>query len=464
MVLMRLAANLLTGIALSAAPYLSAQQPDALLTQATQVVNEASREGFTSGNLAKLKCVGVVPKPTSSPSPEERPAVVSCLKAGVWDRPFFLTTRVTRSNDLIFAPQEPHDILFFTGSIGAEAEGDFAHATLSNGQGAAILEIPKSEHTVLAPIAITTELLPGPGEQPSAQAALYLASLQRLHRSYAEMIASLRAMQQSTMSQNQAYHERSEAMVSILRGDSGKNVASGSSTMASLAPTPAPPPPSSSTANSASTPSPGSGWMKRATGIHILIHGASEPSGYGLYSYALLAHRPNSDELPIYKAFFSALLALPAAQDIQEELPASRINITEILLTQPPPGWASTTTDQKVSFILDHYDFARSVAILSCLPQRTGTGPVLVSVLTPVDVTRNPRPVLVVDLTRAQPRLMRPSVDSFVQQAGKDNFWQEAALEHLGLTLENALEVSASALGMSKDSVTGWIGLFKGDK
>jgi hypothetical protein len=196
--------------------------------------------------------------------------------------------------------------------------------------------------------------------------------------------------------------------------------------------------------------------LPRVTGTATLVSGATEPAGYGLYSYALLAHAPDGDELRIYRSFFEALVGLPTSNNLSKNLPRARINITEIPVTSAA-HWDVMPVESRVSFVLDHYDYARSVAILGSLSKRTGTGPVIISVLAPIDLSKHPDPVLVEDLTKAEPRMMTVGVDNFVEQAGKDQFWDESKMVSLCFELRNNLEVAAVGMGMVRGEVTTWV-------
>jgi hypothetical protein len=200
--------------------------------------------------------------------------------------------------------------------------------------------------------------------------------------------------------------------------------------------------------------------MPRVTGTAVLSPGEIEGAGYGLYSYALISHRPQPGELPKFKAYFRALLELPTAEAVERYVPRRRINITYLPLDSLAPKWFTMSLDDKVSYAVDHYDFARGAAMLASLSEHTGPGPVIISLLKPLDVAAHPHPVLVQDLTLAQPGLMASYVSYFVQQAAKDQFWEEGALSHFGLNLRNALEIAAEGLGMSRTAVQSWVKYF----
>lgn len=215
-------------------------------------------------------------------------------------------------------------------------------------------------------------------------------------------------------------------------------------------PPPPPPPPPAIVAEA--EPS-----LPRVTGTAVLLRGRQEDQGYGLYSYALLTHRPQPSELPRYRAFLMALVGLPTAQEVGGYVGKTRINITYFPLTAAPTSWDILTTQGRVDYVLAHYDYARGAVMLASLPERIGTGPVLVSVLKPLSSNQHPHPVLVQDLSKAQPVLMSDYVAEFVDQAAKDHFWEAITLEVFSLHLRNFLETAAVGLGMSKTAVDGWV-------
>ena len=200
--------------------------------------------------------------------------------------------------------------------------------------------------------------------------------------------------------------------------------------------------------------------MRRITGTAILLPTQREESGYALYSYALMSHRPEGAELPKVRAYVRALLALPTAVAVERSVPRARINITYLPLETMSPAWDSLSPDNRVTYVVEHYDYARGAAMVSSLSQRTGPGPVIISLLKPLDVSAHPHPVLVQDLTSAEPSLMSKYVAFFVNKAGTDQFQKDGSLSNFGLTLRNGLEVAATALGMSKDAVATWVKYF----
>lgn len=235
--------------------------------------------------------------------------------------------------------------------------------------------------------------------------------------------------------------------------------ASSDTAPAEAAPPPPPPPPPPPSGEAAAPPIAGGSapTMPRITATSVLLPNQHEEPGYGLYSYALLTHPPQDSELPKYRAFLTALVGLPTAKDVAMYVQIARINITYFPLTSSPDNWDALTANGRVDYVLAHYDYARGAAMLASLPGSIGTGPVITSVLKPLSYDSAPHPVLVQDLSTAQPVLMADYVKEFVDQAAQDHFWEEKTLQAFSLKLRNFLETAAIGLGMSKDAVHGWI-------
>jgi NADH:ubiquinone oxidoreductase subunit 6 (subunit J) len=195
----------------------------------------------------------------------------------------------------------------------------------------------------------------------------------------------------------------------------------------------------------------------RVTGNEILKEGAIERSGYGLYSYALLSHAPSEADAPKYRSFLTALLQLPSARGEEKYIGRERINITYLLLKTYPEDWNLLHIESKVDYAILHYDYERAAVIIASIPGRHGTGPLITSALSPITGNVEPRPILIQDLSKAQPALMAAYVSKFVAQAKQPNFWEEDALATFAVDLRNVLETAANGVGMSKDAVASWI-------
>jgi hypothetical protein len=199
--------------------------------------------------------------------------------------------------------------------------------------------------------------------------------------------------------------------------------------------------------------------MRRANGIAFLPRGDREEERFGLYTYALFSHAPADREIERYRSFLRALLSLGDASDVAISLPHDRINIMYLpTSTEYPAGWEVLPTDARAEYVLYHYDYATSAAMLATLPNPTGDGPILLSVLEPLDLTRHPDPVLVQDLSKAQPDLIQAYVTAIVNETSKPNpFGQSDSLELRAVQLENLLEIASGGIDISRNAVSIWL-------
>jgi hypothetical protein len=211
------------------------------------------------------------------------------------------------------------------------------------------------------------------------------------------------------------------------------------------------------------TPS-GAYRTNRLTGYAYLLGGQAEEGSYGLYSYILFSHHPSTEEHDRFVALLVAVLARPTVGSLEKShVSRQRINVTEIPLEveRKEDIVRAQSPEKMADWILENYDYGRATAILGSLPKGTGPGPVILSVLHPVDPQQSPRPVFLQDLSHAQPELMAAYVGQFVQQAGQDRFWDEPALVAFQLGLSNFLQTAAKGLGLSADGVKPWLKMIK---
>ena len=197
--------------------------------------------------------------------------------------------------------------------------------------------------------------------------------------------------------------------------------------------------------------------FSRSTGYQLLPSDEPEAPGYGLYSYVLLSHRPSESEKSAYKAFLRAFLGLPTSASLAKYLPKSRINITYIPVTRQVNILESVPVEKQLDLMLEIYDYGRATALLTRFPDKVNAGPTIASVLKPLSGDPDPHPVLLQDLSRAQPNLMDAYVTKFVRQVAQRDFATARTLPSFELKLRDLLEVTAVGLGMSKDAVKSWV-------
>ncbi|WP_213807332.1 hypothetical protein [Granulicella sp. dw_53] len=413
-------------LALSALP-LVAQDASTLLSKAGAIVRSIDPGELQGASFDKVECLTVIPKNSRSAfilGAQERKGIQTCRTQGEWSTPLIVTTRMVPDARSSATSALSEDMIFLSSESQRTPSSWSRLDNLPLQDGTAALVLWKESSGTFG--GRSTPKFTIKPETRSAESDSLLTS---------SFLRDIRMLDQRIPTP------------------------SGASPPAMSAP---PPPAAAAPKSPPRAGMVGEGRMPRVTGTHPLVSGENEKPGFGLYSYALFAHAPSDDELPAFRSFFTALLALPTSGSLGRTLQPARINETEIPVNQAAASWDFMSVQDRVKFVLDHYDYGRAAAILACLPERTRTGPVIISVLAPIDVSKHPRPVLVEDLSLAQPALMRASVDHFVAQASEENFWQESLLATLALKLRNALEVSAVALGMSRKEVTEWIKMTPG--
>ncbi len=386
-----------------------------LLSRATATIQAARPEDKKSFNPGRVRCVGVIPKKDSigiGSGQFGSPGVVTCQTNGNWGSPFVVRAKPTMGSFIL----SKGDLVFLTYGDGLSSEKLLNYEKLG-GKDAPLFSVRKNGQVLAtsdSDIRIETD--------PQNSDVLNSMATSSETRSFLESVGQ--------------------------KAPNGHIVVS--------SPPKAAPPPINYP-DSTGPPTSSEDYMPRVTGTNALVFGEKEPLGYGLYSYALVAHHPSDDELRVYKAFFEALLKLPTEKGLAKTIPLTRINITEVPTTKKADHWDTISVDERVSFVMANYDYDRAAGILGCLPKRTGTGPVIISVLSPIDVSKHPTPVFVEDLTRAEPEIMTTNVTYFVDQVSQDQFWKESTLTKMRLTLRNQLASSASALNMSHTEVLAWV-------
>jgi hypothetical protein len=401
-----------------------------LMSRATSAVQAANLESWKfsiASRDRRPRCVGVIPRnaKTFLVGSSEPEGVVTCLINGNWSSPFIVRTMPLDGNTPKFSDR---DMVFLTYGTQYSSEDQFRSMKLQDSGGSSVFSAGEDGR-------FSENFIPSIGIETDTESSKILHYSPTLSPEKSAFVDSVRKLT--------TYIDRGVGLPAQI----------GNPAPAAAAPLPP--------QSAAPSPPPSGGRLRssRVTGISPLVSGETEPSGFGLYSYALIAHSPSEDELPIFKAFFTALLALPTSRNLTKILPLNRINITEVPTTGRDDWWDRETVAQRVMFVLLHYDYARASAILASLPQQTGTGPVIISVLVPIDASRTPDPVLVEDLTLVEPTVMTTNVAYFVNQASKDQFWKESTLDKLCLNLRNKLAATASATGKSKEAVLAWVNI-----
>ena len=181
------------------------------------------------------------------------------------------------------------------------------------------------------------------------------------------------------------------------------------------------------------------------TGWSLLLTGAKEKPGYGLYSYILFGTRPTEETRERYLKTLEAYVSLQESIASLEAsgIPVHRLNITYVPVTEMPPDRPTA------QWLLDHYDFPRARAILSVLPGGyRSEGPYIISHLSPLsEIKQLGSRYLYQDLSLIMPRIISGYAREFLSQAAQEHYyWEERTARQLALKLRNILSLMARAV------------------
>jgi hypothetical protein len=178
-----------------------------------------------------------------------------------------------------------------------------------------------------------------------------------------------------------------------------------------------------------------------------------EAPGYGLYSYLLFANAPDDAALDRYKKAIQAYVALmPDILALEKYVKPGELAITYAPVDSQPPRSVSA------DWILEHYDYARSLVLLRTIPEVHRDGPYLLAALTPLTGKASlPGAYLFQDLSTVPPNLVSAWIKLFLNQAAQERFWEPKTAATLGLRLRTAIGVMAVGLPDVQKSLHNWI-------
>lgn len=210
--------------------------------------------------------------------------------------------------------------------------------------------------------------------------------------------------------------------------------------------------------------------QERETGRDYLVGKQAEKEGYGLYSYLLFGTPPTKVTRERYLRAIAAYFTIPPITSVEEYLPPWQLNITYLLLTDPPtPEVAQCLRTQCISddsdragrvadWVLDHYHYARAQVLLRALPGTHRHGPYIVSYSEPLTgIGPLSGQYLYQNLSSVPPFLVQSWVQEFLNQAAQEHFWEERTVEQLALRLRTAIEIFAEGLPEVQGALDRWI-------
>jgi len=198
----------------------------------------------------------------------------------------------------------------------------------------------------------------------------------------------------------------------------------------------------------------GAATPARETGSALLLAGARETEGYGLYSYLLLGAPPSAGTRERYlKAIEAVWSLLPDIKALDQYLPRAELNVAYVPVRSAPGQSVSA------EWILDNYDYARARSLLRYLPGANRDGPYLLSTLKPLGITGGPTagPHLFQDLSSVPPHLAASWVKEFLNQAAQERFWDERSGAKLALKLRVTVAILGEGLPEVKKALDSWI-------
>ena len=193
--------------------------------------------------------------------------------------------------------------------------------------------------------------------------------------------------------------------------------------------------------------------VSRQTGVASLFPLQDEDTGYGLYSYLLLAHKPDDNEQARYEAIFKVLYAMPDAKGVAISLCRVKINITYVPLAKFPNDWGKLSDNDQIKYLVTNYNYAHATGLIGLIGGDYPCEACIVSFLHPLNSYTKPKPILYQELSRVDPAVLSEYIKDFKARAAQERFWEKKTLTSLRLALRNDLEIAATGLGMSQDAV-----------
>ena len=200
---------------------------------------------------------------------------------------------------------------------------------------------------------------------------------------------------------------------------------------------------------------------RRESGREFLVDTQAEAPGFGLYSYLLFGSPPNDATRARYVAAVAACLEqIPEIQKMQKYKPDRELNITYLMVNDAVPGQVagirpgSADLEGAARWVVEHYNYARALAVLATLPGEHRNGPYIVSYHAPL--TGSPALAggyLIQDLSHAQPDLAGAWVKTFLAQVSENNYANPATLPRVALELRNAVGLIAQQWPQIHESV-----------
>jgi hypothetical protein len=181
----------------------------------------------------------------------------------------------------------------------------------------------------------------------------------------------------------------------------------------------------------------------------LLVKGSTEQKGYGLYSYILLATRPDASNSQRYQEVLKAYLSLEDV-NLETYFKLSQLNITYVPVTAEPQG------NPTLTWVLGQYDYPRARSLLASLPEQEvkGDGPFIVSSIQPLQGPGTKTEAYVIqDLSTVPVSIIPLWMKQFRSQTTQQRVWERKTIGNMALELRTAIAIAAEGLPMVQKAV-----------
>jgi len=211
------------------------------------------------------------------------------------------------------------------------------------------------------------------------------------------------------------------------------------------------------------------GDQARQTAKRLLVPGENEVSGYGLYSYLLLARHVNGKNKERYLASILSILDFPDADELEHYVTRyrkisskearKRINITYLPVRRAPPDdvlelWEEQSLPEVAEWVLANYDYSRARAILDILGRDGANGPYIVSFIEPTGSFDGRH--LFQDQSNVPADLVSLWTQQFQFQAAQEEYWDEPVAKNLMLRMRTWIAVAGQGLPLIRKALVDW--------
>lgn len=197
-----------------------------------------------------------------------------------------------------------------------------------------------------------------------------------------------------------------------------------------------------------------------------LVSGSDEPSGYGAYTYLLLASPPRQEERERHLAVLVAYLRqLNEHDELERYVPPERLNLWLLPLRyrpRLPPNLRAASDASLLSAaqdLLAAYDYARAQVVLARLGTTAdASGPYLLMTMQPATLQAHTA-VVTQNMSNVDPRVAEEWVRWQTRLAASPRAWSNESLTQLALSLRNMLATAARALPDAGVKAQQWVSL-----